>query len=614
MTTLARSRARSRFACVCGAAALLLFVVGPVAAAEPLDAPTITVEESIEGFDDRRMHLLENLAGGDAALEILGDPARDVYGGRAIANLVLDQHRDEANERLRGVAEWFERPHPRGRDHQHEANFAAIKLARAYYMFEGTDALDPETVEKIERFFLTNDFQSRHNSENHKLIFYVGRFLMAQALPNETFEAYGESGRQLADHDREYLANFIRFRARQGWGEFGGTGYVDAVWKSLTSLHDYSEDEQLQRLAGMMLDLVLLDVVIESALNGLHGGAKGRSSGGHVIDHRNAATYVLQYVNIGHVDPDSFRRHINVDGMVTDYRPAEIVLRIALERDEPYVNRERKHLHNVHDGMPREPLEGSIRKKTLWTPEYILGAVTHQDPYPENHPGAWYAGHQQLQWNLTIATRTTSHIFSHHPGPNRPHGYWTGDARCGCNHSFQHKNAVLAMYDIPEDQPNQWIHAYVPRDSFDEVHEEDGVIFVNEGGVYAALIMVQGYEWTTEGRWADVEVVSDGSRHAVVCEVAPHEEVGSFEQFRQEILGNEIIFDKEDMTLTYRSQRNGEIRMDTGTLRMVDGEAVDLDYPTYDNPYMQSAWDSGIIEIAKGDRTMVLDFPDATRR
>ena len=58
------------------------------------------------------------------------------------------------------------------------------------------------------------------------------------------------------------------------------------------------------------------------------------------------------------------------------------------------------------------------------------------------------------------------------PGEAGPeHGYWTGDIRCCCGHFFQNETAVLELYDVPVGQPLHFVHAWIPRESFDEVVE-----------------------------------------------------------------------------------------------------------------------------------------------
>ena len=148
----------------------------------------------------------------------------------------------------------------------------------------------------------------------------------------------------------------------------------------------------------------------------------------------------------------------------------------------------------------------------------------------------------------------------------------------------------------------------MPRHAFDEVLEENGWIFLREGDVLVALKLLGVHEWTTEGEWKGVEVRSPGAKNGAVCEAARLGDFASFEAFRQEIASNEIVFDASKMRLSYSSTRAGRLFLDTKGTRRHNGERVDLDYGTYDSPFMQSDWGSGVIEIRKGERRLLLDF------
>ena len=67
------------------------------------------------------------------------------------------------------------------------------------------------------------------------------------------------------------------------------------------------------------------------------------------------------------------------------------------------------------------------------------------------------------------------------------------------------------------------------------------------------------------------------------------------------------------MTLKYQSKQYGNLMMDTQGVRKLNGQHIDLNYKTYDCPYLQSKWDSGIVHILKDDRSMTLDFNRGTR-
>jgi len=566
-------------------------------------------ERIVKAFDQRRDRLWAMLTPPTLTAEEVTDPDADLYGDRALACLIAGRHVAAANAHLRHVTRWFEHPHPTGRNHKGECDFAAMKLCRTFRLFDAGEPLEAETVRCIRRFFLETDFASHHDSENHHLLFRTSRLLMAEAMPDETFAAWGADGRVLAAEDRDWIDRFIRFRARRGWGEFDSACYVKPVWECLTNLFDYAGDDRLGELVRMMMDLVLADMAVDS-LEGMYCGAHGRIYAPHAMDHAAEPTYALTYLYFGRQDPAGVLAAPLIDALVSSYRPPPLVVRMALDRSAPYENRERKHLHNVDDVLGERPLAGSIRKLTWMTPRYALGAVTRQDPYPPDLPGAWYAHHEQHEWDLTIGGRSTRcRLFTHHPGEfGNEHGYWTGDMRCGCGHFFQQRQALVGLYDIPADQPCGFIHAYVPEDQFDEVRQDGPWLFVRAGEVYAALRMLGGHEPTTVGPYRGVEIRSPGRRNGAVCEVGTADAFDSFDEFRRAVAAAQVQFDPEAMSLSYHSLQAGVLTMDTRGRREIDGRPADLDYPAWDSPFIQSAWDSGLIRLMHGSESLTLDF------
>jgi hypothetical protein len=572
---------------------------------------TPTPEKVMQDFEKRKQVLLRNTAGNDVTPEEILDTGTDLYSNRAIANLVLGRYMGEANRRISHTARWFDHPHPLGRSKDGECDFAAIKLCRAYYLFQNNTKLEDKTRKNIEHFFLTEDFRSRYPSENHVLMFRISRHLMAQMLPGYQFEAYGRKGRYFISEDARWIKDFIRFRARQGWGEFDSACYYSVNWYILTTLFDYTEDEELKQLTKMMLDLLLADMSVDS-IKGMYGGAHGRIYPPHALDHANENTFPLQYLYFDMITKDQINgKGINVEALVSEYRPDRILVDLAINRSRSYENLERKHLHNTVDIKPHDPLKGTIRKYSYYTPGYLMGCVQLQDPYPPDCKGKWYAHHEQHQWDLTFADSTRARIFTHHPGKRgKEHNYWTGDLGCGCGHFFQHKSALISLYDIPEDQPYQLIHAYLPQKEFDEVIERNGIIFVRIRNQYAALKLLGGHEWTREGEWKNREVISRGGKNGTVCEVGHADDFGGFVNFQKAITANRIDFDAESMRLVYDSQNSGRLTMDTGSMRKLNDRQISLDYPTFRSPYMKSAWNSGLIRIMKDGKKMVLDFRD----
>ncbi|TXK77660.1 hypothetical protein FU659_22205 [Paenibacillus sp. N3.4] len=387
----------------------------------------------------------------------------------------------------------------------------------------------------------------------------------------------------------------------------------------LLCLYDFADDPELVKLAQMMLDLLLLDMVCDS-LDGLYGGAHGRIYAPVALDHTRSSTFPLYYLYFGHGYREQIHAPCLIAALCSGYRPQQQTYEIALGREQSYVHQESKHLHCItcetpHKQLPQE--DGSINKYTYYTPRYIIGAVNFQDAYALESKAGWYAHHQQHQWDLSLPKATTLKIFSHHPGhygtEGSEHGYWTGDLGCGCGHFFGEKNVVMAMYEIPETQALHWIHCHVPRDAFDQVEEEGNYLFLRKSEVYISLFIQNGYIWTTEGEYARKEIISHGRSNAIICEVGDEMTFGDFASFRRTIRQNRVVFDPGRMELSYHSSLEGELVMDKSK-RVVRGEAVSFPYPTYHGPYLVSAFNSGVIEVRTNEKKATYDFNQITVR
>ncbi len=548
------------------------------------------------------------------AIELEGevqDRVQDVYAKAAAMRVLAGVDLDAANEVVKQTAEWFETPHPRGRSLDGEPDFAAAVLSRLYYLAYNNPNLYPETKTAIERFFTEYDYKSIYPSENHYLLFRSSRYLMASILGDAEkgvfrirFNAYRDEAAALKVEDEFWLRNFLAFRAKQGWGEFDSTTYIIADWECLINLYDFSPNAEIKRLAKLNMDLILLGMALNS-VDGIYGGAHGRSSVKSVpASHAGSNCYALNYLYFGNCGIKSMRT-ITIYG--SDYRPPALLVKFANTKHPAYVNRERKHLHNVVDSLPYEPLDGSIRKYTYITPDYIMGCVQFQDAYPQDHESAWYANHQQLHWDLSFVGGDKSlRIFTNHPSHESDQNmgtYWTGSD----GHFFQHKNAFVALYEIPANMHYQLIHAYFPRKLFDEVVEKDGWVFARFGDTAAGLKLSSPYYWTNEGKNADVEIISKGRKHAVVCEVRSLDNI-TFGDFMKELTNNAILFNAKTMELRYSSKAEGVLAINTTGKREHNGKAEDLNYPSFGSPYAYSKWGSGIVEFKFNGDKIVWDF------
>lgn len=528
-----------------------------------------------------------------------GDLEKDTYGMRSIARLLYAPEAGEAEiRRLNRVARWFELPHPTipGRDLTGEPDFVAHKLVRATYSLE--DKLPRETKDLIRKFFTEWNFESKYKSENHMFLFHASRYLYALKYPEISFKQYGMDGAEAVEADRAFLHDFIQFRARRGWAEFDSYGYGVEVFSVLLSLYDFGE-EQMKKYAEMSANVILLDMLMDCSQEGYYGGAHGRVYEGTVFDFRKTGMGAIYQYYFG-TDCYSIT---SLEVLQSAFEPADYVYDVAQGRPERWENKECKHLHSItyetpHEQVPQVP--GNINKRLLVTPKYMIGGVTWQDDYPKDSRAAWYAHHQQHEWELSILSAPDIRIFTHHPGSCGPegkeHGYWTGDLFCCCGQFFSHENVAMATYDIPDGEMD-FIHASVPFARLETVKEDHYLWMKTADEVYAVLWFSEGFDKGGEGL-EEIEVRSYGRRHGVVCMAAAKEECGSFEAFQDLVRAGKPTFCKDTMTLSF-----GKLKMNRRE-RWADGKKEVFPYDTYDSPCVFSKWGSGVIETRKA----VLDF------
>ena len=524
---------------------------------------------------------------------------RNPYGISAVAKLAFaPEIGPDVSDRINRAARWFELDYPNmpGRFLDGEPDFVTHILIRAVYQWGYK--LPEETMNLIHKFFTEQEMESKYKSENHMFLFHESRYLYGLKFPNAYFKQYQLTAAEAVEIDRKFLQEFIRFRAQRGWAEFDSYGYGPEVFRVLLNLYDFGEPE-MSKFAEMSANVMLMDMIMDCSVEeGYYGGAHGRIYESATTDFREVGFYRIYQYYFG--DRDDCGMYL--EPMVSGFLPADYVYDVLNGRPDTWTNRECKHLHSItcptpHKQVPQVP--GSINKQTYVTPDYIIGGVTWQDDYPVDSEAAWYAHHQQHEWELSILPNPELRIFSHHPGSfgteGKEHGYWTGDLGCCCVQTFSDKNIAMATYDIP-DTEEHFIHARVPFKHMEA--EIDGkFVWMKAERVYAMLWFSEGVK---EGRedLLDVEVRSYGQKHGVVCTVVPQAEYDSMDDFKAMVKANAPALDKATMTLTY-----GNLKMNRNE-RFMDDEKVVFPYDTYDSPCVYSKHGSGIVETAR----VVLDF------
>ena len=113
-------------------------------------------------------------------------------------------------------------------------------------------------------------------TENHYILYTSAAYLSGQLYPDEVFTNSGETGRQKVELNRKRILRWLDLRFHTGFSEWLSHVYYDEDLTSLLALYDFAQDEEIRCKAEMVIDLLLLDIALNS-FKGVFGSTHGRA-------------------------------------------------------------------------------------------------------------------------------------------------------------------------------------------------------------------------------------------------------------------------------------------------------------------------------------------------
>ena len=446
-------------------------------------------------------------------------------------------------------------------------------------------------------------------TENHALMGHVWCLLVAQIDRDwETAEAIGR-------HIDTYIGEHIR----KGWLEYNSPCYVEKEVGCLIMLMEWAEDPLLRRKATLALDVLFAEHAILN-LEGMLGGPACRvyRTGNEGIlpvelghnsrrDAKCSGSYPMMYMLFGQGKPH-FYGVLGAPLLATSrYLPPMAVHELATAGSKrgayEFKARRPGHACRLFRGDPNadQPLPEMFNGCVYaWvTPDYVLGSFQEvQGKY-----GALRS--LPLTSVLRMAGSTRRAIYTDTMLGGREE---MAAAVVDC---VQHKNVSMGRGSSGQ--------AYFATEEFEEVIEKNGWIFVRAGETFAAYRVIgAGYTWQ---RVDNPAVYGDfikfnKSDAPFVLEVAQASDYSKkFRRFQADVLNNRIEQKPEE--LVYESCSAGDkgpsaeafvLTLRYGELPLVNGTPINLDgYHTFDSPYLNSPWDSGIVKLRFGPNRLTIN-------
>jgi len=411
---------------------------------------------------------------------------------------------------------------------------------------------------------------------------------------------------QTCENWEAWWLRFLDGLARRGFWETGSPTYVERHLAPICNLYDFAEHPLIRKKAEMLLDWYWAEISQE-LLNGVRTGAKMRVLGSRegdrgAISATNDCMYGIYYLYFGNSAFESLGRMPNgefysVIFATSAYRPPDVILELGVNpqsRGSFEIRERRKGACFQWDWPNTGDRPYNSRRYAYVTPDYVLGSFQTDTDKQFMPARSW---DRSIQNGLFFATSPEARITWGSQEDKRSNGHID---------VFQHRSVVIVSKppDLALD-----LDLVLPAEGvLDHMEEENDWLFIREGNTYAA-------------------VKSTANGDTLIIEVArSHEYQDDWAQFKSRMY--ETVLQVGDGFVQYTTSHGDVMYLPTAEsehtcrwscsctptdekLPKINGTTVDWDaYPLFGSEYVNSEWDSGLIQVGFNGRLLVLDFRD----
>jgi len=556
------------------------------------------------------------------------------------------------------------------------SDFTVAGLLRVLHGYRNSPDLGPALLGDIEACLLKfkywwdepGDDRRCYHTENHQIIFHSDELLAGQLYRDRIFENSGKSGRYHIQHAEHLIRRWMDFRMRFGFSEWLSNCYFEEDLIALANLHDFAEAPDIQRRAGLLIDILLFEMALHS-YRGVFGCTHGRTYAGLIKGAQRDASATTGKLMLGmglynapatlgavplatsaYRCPPTFERiAADLAGPRRMRERHSINIADAPEHGLSYDSEEDGHLYwSIQDYLHPNVIELSRRLSEKYgvrlhedyekryselfqsqidthgrivDPDVDCHALTevHVETYrtsgyllscaQDYRPGK--PGYQQHIWQATLGLNAVA--FTNHPGSadqrSRPN-YWAGNGVMP--RAAQHEDVLICIHHVPASDAYPFSHAYFPCGAFDEVEERDGWVCARKSGGYIGLHASQPTRWMEHEGEGRVELRADAEDVVWVCQMGTQPEYADLRAFVVAVTSSRIHSD--GLGVTFESPSQGTVAFGWDRPFELAGRPVRLhDSARFDNPYCLSAFSDPQIVITHEGGTVHLDFERNTR-
>lgn len=386
-------------------------------------------------------------------------------------------------------------------------------------------------------------------SENHALLFYVCQMAAGILWPNEYFHRSGLDGKGQYAEGYRRVCEWFDVIEHDGFEEFLAGGYLLVTMAALMTVHIFG-DGKLKERAKKLADRIVYDACIQ-CFDGIYLAPMGRIYREALTPYDTGIQALLHIIDgkckekndvwLGFVGVSNYE--IPTDAKELIYKDTEISFNtgrawVTTKKTKGYmltsVASPRKELI---DEFPNKDTE---YYKTLVMNEWFHGTSDFV-------PGEY--GYQQHLWYAAISNKC--YIFVNHSGTEKDFGhmrpdYWFGNGIFPA--VMQEQSTLYTYFEIPDEHPTKFTHAYWPSFAMDEEVTDGNYRFARVGDSYMALWCSNEIRINNSDAVMDCDLRAYGDTCAWVVKVGMKDEFGSMDNFignfKSLNLSKEMVKDK----------------------------------------------------------------------
>ena len=453
------------------------------------------------------------------------------------------------------------------------------------YRYSGLDYFPREIISPLEKGVINYPFIDsipENLSEGEQILYLACKLLAGQKYSRRVFSIPGIKGKQLKMQGERDALNWMYQKGQFGFIAWDSDEQLSYSIIALSHLIDLADSESVFDIAGVLLDKILIGMAVNSFQGGL-ASSTGQGTNLGVSSAHTRATAGISRLFWGQGIFNHFISAYVSAACMANYELPSVIEDIASSKDEIY-------------GWEKQ---AETNKTTYRTTEFMLSSVSN---YKTGERGS-----REILWQATLGPEAI--VFVNHPGSSARNDsvepcFWLGNAVLP--RIAQHKDVVLAIYNVPSDDWMGFTHAYFPTSAFDEYKITKKWAFARKADGYLA-ITASPLEFIETGQGAYRELRCSSPKAVWICQMGSLVLDGDFKNFQKKVANSPMEF--MDLAVNYKTLRGDNLHLDWAGNFLIDGqEQTTLSQQHFHYPFIRAEYPCHKLEVEYNNYVLRLNF------